>query len=223
MLIAIDTSTDWTGIALFDGTQILAEQVWRGKHYQSVELVPAIQRMFVKANVNPSQLTGVGVATGPGSFTGLRIGMSVAKGIALAQKLPIAGIPSLDVLSLAQPGLRRPMIAMIELGRGRFAWVRYIYKDRVWQAEHEIKLDDAKGIAATIKSPTYVVGDLNAETRQIMGRKWKTTQLASAALCVRRPAVLAELAWQKIKAEQADDPATLSPIYVHTLSNVPNL
>jgi len=40
---------------------------------------------------------------------------------------------------------------------------------------------------------------------------------------VRRPAVLAELAWQKIKAEQADDPATLSPIYVHTLSNVPNV
>jgi len=91
MLIAIDTSTDWTGIALFDGTQILAEQVWRGKHYQSVELVPAIQRMFVKANVSPTQLTGVGVATGPGSFTGLRIGMSVPKASALPQNLPTGG------------------------------------------------------------------------------------------------------------------------------------
>lgn len=223
MLLAIDTSTEWTGIALFDGTQILAEQVWRGKHYQSVELVPAIQNMFNKANVRPSELTGVAVATGPGSFTGLRIGMSVAKGIALALKLPIVGIPSLDILVAAQPGLRRPMIAMIALGRSRFAWIRYSYKKQTWQAEHEIQLDDAKAIAATIKSPMYVVGDLNAETRQIMGRKWKTTQLAPAALCVRRPAVLAELAWQKIKAGEADDPASLSPIYVHTLSNVPNL
>lgn len=223
MLIAIDTSTDWTGIALFDGTQMLAEQVWRGKHYQSVELVPAIQRMFCNANLSPNQLTGVGVATGPGSFTGLRIGMSVAKGIALAQKLPIVGIPSLDILSTAQPGLRRPMIAMIELGRGRFAWMRYTYKNRVWQAENELQLDDAKAIAQTIKSPIYVVGDLNTETRQILGRKWKTTQLAPASLCVRRPAVLAELAWQKIKAGEADDPAVLSPIYVHTLSNVPNV
>ena len=223
MLIAIDTSTDWTGIALFDGTQMLAEQVWKGKHYQSVELVPAIQRMFSKANLSPNQLTGVGVATGPGSFTGLRIGMSVAKGIALAQKLPIVGIPSLDILSSAQPGLRRPMIAMIELGRGRFAWMRYTYKNRAWQAENGLQLDDAKAIAQTIKSPIYVVGDLNTETRQILGRKWKTTQPAPASLCVRRPAVLAELAWQKIKAGEADDPAVLSPIYVHTLSNVPNV
>ena len=223
MLLAIDTSTDWTGIALFDGTQILAEQIWRGKHYQSVELVPAIQRMFSKSNVTPAQLSGVGVATGPGSFTGLRIGMSVAKGFALACKLPVVGIPSLDVLCAAQPGLRRPMIAMIELGRGRFAWIRYVYKNRDWQAEHDIQLGDAKAIAATIKSPIYVVGDLNVETRQILGRKWKTTQLASAAACVRRPAVLAELAWQKIKAGQEDDPALLSPIYVHTLSNVPNV
>ncbi|HQC64923.1 MAG TPA: hypothetical protein PK459_07485, partial [Anaerolineaceae bacterium] len=113
--------------------------------------------------------------------------------------------------------------AMIELGRGRFAWIRYVYKNRAWQAEHDIQLGDAKAIAATIKSPIYVVGDLNAETRQILGRKWKTTQLASAAACVRRPAVLAELAWQKIKAGQEDDPALLSPIYVHTLSNVPNV
>ena len=223
MIIAIDTSTDWTGIALFDGTQILAEQVWRGKHYQSVELVPSIQTLFNKSNVSPSQLSGVGVATGPGSFTGLRIGMSVAKGIALALKLPIVGIPSLDILATAQPGLRRPMIAMIALGRARFAWIRYTYKNQAWQPEHDVQLGDARAIAATIKSPMYVVGDLNAETRQIMGRKWKTTQLASAAMCVRRPAVLAELAWQKIKAGEVDDPALLSPIYVHTLSNVPNV
>ena len=223
MLIAIDTSTDWTGIALYDGTQILAEQVWRGKHYQSVELVPAIQTLFNKSNLTPSQLTGVAVATGPGSFTGLRIGMSVAKGIALALKCPIVGIPSLEILATAQPGLRRPMIAMIALGRARFAWMRYTWKNQAWQPEHDIRLDDAKAIAATIKSPIYVVGDLNAETRQILGRKWKTTQLAPAALCVRRPAVLAELAWQKIKTGEADDPATLSPIYVHTLSNVPNV
>lgn len=223
MLIAIDTSTEWTGIALYDGTQILAEQVCRGKHYQSVELVPAIQTLFNKSNISPSQLSGVAVATGPGSFTGLRIGMSVAKGIALALKLPIVGIPSLEILATAQPGLRRPMIAMIALGRSRFAWMRYTWKNQAWQPEHDIRLDDAKAIAATIKSPIYVVGDLNAEARQILGRKWKTTQLAPAALCVRRPAVLAELAWQKIKAGETDDPAALSPIYVHTLSNVPNV
>ena len=56
MLLAIDTSTDWTGIALFDGTQILAEQIWRGKHYQSVELVPAIKECLANRTLHQRNL-----------------------------------------------------------------------------------------------------------------------------------------------------------------------
>jgi len=84
-------------------------------------------------------------------------------------------------------------------------------------------VDDIRAMAATIKSPIYVVGEMNAEERQILGRKWKTARLAPPSLCLRRPAVLAELAWAKIQAGQADDAASLAPIYVHTLSNVPDL
>jgi len=106
MLLAIDTSTEWIGIALFNGTNVLAEQTWRSKNYHTVELIPAIKDMLTKTQTKPSSLTGVGVALGPGSFTGLRIGLSAAKGIALGQNLPVAGIPSLEILAAAQPGLR---------------------------------------------------------------------------------------------------------------------
>ncbi len=223
MLLAIDTSTEWIGIALFNGTNVLAEQTWRSKNYHTVELVPAIKEMLTKTQTKPSSLTGVGVALGPGSFTGLRIGLSAAKGIALGQNLPVAGIPSLEILAAAQPGLRRPMLAFLEVGRGRYAFVRYQYKQGSWQAVTDIIVDDIRGMAATIKSPTYVVGEMDAEERQILGRKWKTARLAVPSLCLRRPAVLAELAWAKIQAGQADDAASLAPIYVHTLSNVPDL
>lgn len=223
MLLAIDTSTEWIGIALFNGTNVLAEQIWRSKNYHTVELVPAIKEMLTKTQTKASSLTGIGVALGPGSFTGLRIGLSVAKGIALGQKLPMAGIPTLEILAAAQPGLRRPMLAFLEVGRGRYAYARYQYKQGSWQAITDIAVNDIRDMASTIKSPIYVVGDMDAEQRQILGRKWKTARLASPSLCLRRPAVLAELAWAKIQAGQADDAASLAPIYVHTLSNVPDL
>lgn len=221
MLVAIDTSTQWIGIALYDGTRVLAEHSWRSKNYHTVELIPAIADMLAKCQVRPDQLTGIGVALGPGSFTGLRIGLSAAKGLALGQNLPTAGVPSLDVLAASQPGLRRPMIALLEVGRGRYAWARYRYKNPNWGQISEIRVDDIKDIAATITSPVYVVGDMGAEERQIMGRKWKTSQLAPASQCVRRPSVLAELAWNKLQVGHADDVVSLSPIYVHTLSNLP--
>lgn len=223
MLLAIDTSTDRIGIALYNGTSIFAEQTWRSKNYHTVELVPAIKDLLVKTQTKVSSLTGVGVALGPGSFTGLRIGLSAAKGIALGQNLPLAGIPSLEILAAGQPGLRRPMLAFLQVGRGRYAYARYQYRDGGWQAASEVKVDDIRGLAATIQSPIYVVGEMDAEERQVLGRKWKTARLASPGFCLRRPAILAELAWAKIQAGQADDPASLAPIYVHTLSNVPNL
>jgi len=223
MLLAIDTSTDRIGIALYNGTSIFAEQTWRSKNYHTVELVPAIKDLLVKTQTKVSSLTGVGVALGPGSFTGLRIGLSAAKGIALGQNLPLAGIPSLEILAAGQPGLRRPMLAFLQVGRGRYAYARYQYRDGGWQAASEVKVDDIRGLAATIQSPIYVVGEMDAEERQVLGRKWKTARLATPGFCLRRPAILAELAWAKIQAGQADDPATLTPIYVHTLSNVPDL
>ena len=223
MLLAIDTSTEWIGIALFNGSNVLAEQMWRSKNYHTVELIPAIKEMLTKTQTKASSLTGVGVALGPGSFTGLRIGLSAAKGIALGQNLPVVGIPSLEILAAAQPGLRRPMLAFLEVGRGRYAYARYQNKQGSWQAISEITVNDIRAMAATIKSPTYVVGEMDVEERQILGRKWKTAKLASPSLCLRRPAVLAELAWAKIQAGQADDAASLAPIYVHTLSNVPEL
>ncbi|MFZ3070598.1 MAG: hypothetical protein WA110_05710, partial [Anaerolineaceae bacterium] len=70
MLLAIDTSTEWIGLALFDGTRILCEQTWRSQNYHTTELVPAIADMFTRTRIKRSDLTGLGIALGPGSFTG---------------------------------------------------------------------------------------------------------------------------------------------------------
>lgn len=223
MLLAIDTSTEWIGLALTDGSQILYEHTWKSHNFHTTELVPAISAIFPRTNVKRSDLTGLGIAIGPGSFTGMRIGMSVCKGMALALNLPVAGIPSLDILAAGQPVLRRPLIALLKVGRGRYAHARYVAKNGDWQRDEEIQVHTPKEIAATITSPVYVCGEMGPEERQILGRKWKTARLGSGAQNLRRPAVLAELAWKQLKDNKPDEAATLSPIYVHTLSNVPEV
>ena len=97
MILAIDTSTQWMGIALLQDAQILYEKVWRTKRRHTVELAPAIQEAVQDCGLQIKELEAIGVALGPGSFTSLRIGLAVAKGLALTQRAPVIGIPSLDI------------------------------------------------------------------------------------------------------------------------------
>ena len=96
MLLAIDTATRYASIALYDDAGIVAEQSWRSENNHSVEVMPAIERLLSLQQLSPEDLTALAVAQGPGSFTGLRIGMSIAKGFCLALDIPIIAIPTLD-------------------------------------------------------------------------------------------------------------------------------
>src|ERR671930_363849 len=73
LLLALDTSTDWASVALFDGRDVLAEETWRAQRRHGDELFPAIDRVLVSTRTAMSSVTRVAVATGPGSFTGLRV------------------------------------------------------------------------------------------------------------------------------------------------------
>src|SRR5512142_1346094 len=103
MLLAVDTSTSWIGLALYDGVRVLGEMTWQSPSHHTVELSPGINELMQRCNVRTTDLQALGVAIGPGSFTALRIGLSVVKGMALALRIPVIGIPTLDALAAAQP------------------------------------------------------------------------------------------------------------------------
>jgi len=83
-ILALDTATRMASIALYDGERVHSEETWHSERNHTVELMPSLVRLLERQRVSPQELTGVVVALGPGSFTGLRIGLSVAKGLALA-------------------------------------------------------------------------------------------------------------------------------------------
>ncbi|GAB4504377.1 MAG: tRNA (adenosine(37)-N6)-threonylcarbamoyltransferase complex dimerization subunit type 1 TsaB [Anaerolineales bacterium] len=228
MLLAMDTSTSFMGLALYDGSQVLGEMTWRSRAHHTVELAPAAADLLQRIGANVSDLRALGVALGPGSFTSLRVGLAFAKGLALARRLPLLGVPTLDVVAAALEVQNLPLAAVLQAGRGRLALGWYQAVDGAWQAQSEPQVTTADNLAESIHKPTLVCGELSAEERQRLARKRTNVRLASPAQCLRRPAILAELAWERwmiLGSKQAgaeSDAAALTPIYLHIANPIPS-
>ena len=214
MLLAVDTSTSVVGLALYDGDNVLGEMMWTTKQHHTTELTPALSGLLKRCGVTMSMVNALGVAIGPGSFTSLRVGLSLIKGIALARSLPVMGIPTLDVIAAAQPLAKQPLVAVLQAGRTRVAYSVYKSNKKEWQAEGGVRSGTLDELLNEIESPTLMAGEVTSDERKKIS-KIKKVQLASPVLCVRRPAVLADLAWIRWQDNDVDDVATLAPIYLH--------
>jgi len=227
MLLAIDTSTRTAGVAVYDGVHVLGEVVWFSQDHHTVELAPVIDLMLSRGGIAASDLKAVAVALGPGSFTGLRIGIALAKGMALGGRLDLVGVPTLDILAAAQPVQEIPLVAVLQAGRGRLAVEWYHVEEASetvpphWKADGKLQVMDAHALSGKIHMPTFVCGELDADERQVLARKWKNVLLASPAESLRRPSYLAELGWRRWLNRQIEDPASLSPLYLHIGEAIP--
>lgn len=221
MLLALDTSTSWISLALFDGTAMRYEATWESQHHHTIEVAPAVDRLFSQTGIRYHDLTGLAVAMGPGSFTSLRIGVAFIKGMSLALNIPVAGLPSLDVIAKAQPLDEHPMIAVLHAGRQRLACGTYMVEGDTWVAQDEPMVIDAKALVKTIESPTLICGELSQEARAIIGRRWKNAIIAPPEHCLRRAGFLAALGWARLQAGDVDDPVSLAPIYLSTAPAIP--
>jgi tRNA threonylcarbamoyladenosine biosynthesis protein TsaB len=221
VLLALDTSTRSIGVALYDSDHVISESVWISVDHHTVELAPGVEETLHRAGVSREELQALAVATGPGSFTGLRIGLALAKGMALALHIPLVGIPTLDALAASQPLQAAYLVTVLLAGRGRLATSWYEVENGAWQHTGEIIVLTVEELSKRIQHPTQVCGELTGEERRTLARKRRNVLLASPAQSVRRPSYLAELAWQRWQAGQVDDPATLAPRYLHYNEPIP--
>lgn len=215
MLLALDTSTQTTGIALYDEPVIIGEMTWRTSSHHTVELAPAVVDLMQRCAVKPAELAAIAVALGPGSFTSLRIGLALAKGLALSLSIPIIGVPTFEFQAAQQPLAAEPMFTVLPAGRSRMAIQEYSSSSGSWQPLDDARVMTPEEISERISGPTRICGEMGAAERQVIGRKWKNAMIAAPALSMRRPAVLAELAWKRWKEGSVDDPIQLAPIYLH--------
>jgi len=217
MLLALDTATRYASVALYDASGVVSERSWRSEGKHSVEVLPAVADMLAQARLASASLEAVAVTKGPGSFTGLRIGMSIAKGLCLALEIPIIGIPTLDVITYAvgDPGSR--VVAVLEAGRGRICVATYHYEQGLPVQEGEIELVQASEWVVQAQEPLLITGEISADLAERLLQQPDAENMAISSLAgsLRRAGYLAELAWDRLQAGSVDDLDTLSPIYLH--------
>jgi tRNA threonylcarbamoyladenosine biosynthesis protein TsaB len=219
MLLAVDTSTAQVGLALYDGVQVIAEYAWRSSRRHTVELAPAIADLLNRCGLTMDDVHAVGVALGPGSFTSLRVGLALVKGLALSRHIPLIGIPTLDILAHAQPASKHLLICAIQAGRGRFAVGVYKSSRKGWQAQGQARVVRLEALVDEVESSSILCGEFSAE--EIQKIKNENVELVPPARSLRRPAILAEMAWARWQAGDVDDEASLAPIYLHTDGSLP--
>ncbi len=228
MLLAIDTATDWASIALYDEEEecVLHEETWWARRQHTTSLMPRIDAAFHSLSLMPSTLSGVVVAIGPGSYTGLRVGLSLAKGLSLALDVPLVGIPTLDVVAYPHRERNEYVCAIIQAGRTRVCWAIYPpgRSTTPLNGYHLTGVEEVVRATQELRKQIYVCGEVTPTVRQVfeisLGDQVKVGTPADG---LRRGAYLAELGLQAFDKGRADDPATLAPIYLrHPETTVPS-
>jgi tRNA threonylcarbamoyladenosine biosynthesis protein TsaB len=157
MLLAVDTSTAQVGLALYDGARVVGEFAWRSGQRHTVELAPAISDLLARCGVTMDEVQALGVALGPGSFTSLRVGLALVKGLAFGRHIPLIGIPTLDILAHPQPALQLPLLCAIQAGRGRFAFGVYKSSRKGWQAQGPARVVSLEALMAEAHESSHGV------------------------------------------------------------------
>jgi tRNA threonylcarbamoyladenosine biosynthesis protein TsaB len=217
MLLAIDTATRMAGLALYDPERglVLGEETWYSADSHTVELTPRLVRMLAQQGLAPSDLAGLVVSLGPGSYTGLRIGLSVAKGLSLSLGLPLVGVPTLDVVAEPHKSQRLPICALLQAGRRRFCAGHYVRKRGRWRRQGPYQLATLDEICDQVAEPTLFCGEIEAShADHIRQRLALNVTVATPAASLRRAAHLAELGWQRLARGDVQDASQLSPIYL---------
>ena len=218
MLLALDTATQRASIALHDGTTLRAECTWEASNRHTVTLLPHVVQLLANSDLTAEDITAIGVCIGPGSYTGVRIGVSVAKGLASARKLPLVGITTLDILAAAQPEDDRMLYPIFAAGRKRVGYARYRYREAGpgetgWQSETGVQVVTWRQFAEQLDLPAIVVGEIEPAGREALRPLFGRVEIPQPALHLRRAGYLADIAWRRLRANQVDAPSALLPLY----------
>jgi tRNA threonylcarbamoyladenosine biosynthesis protein TsaB len=125
MLLAIDTSTRYGGVAIRDDGRILSSQTWLSTQNHTVELMPAIRELLDNVGISIKEMEGIAIALGPGGFSALRVGLSVAKGLAIATDIPTVGVKTLEAEAYPHAARGIPICPSLPAGRSQVAWALF--------------------------------------------------------------------------------------------------
>jgi tRNA threonylcarbamoyladenosine biosynthesis protein TsaB len=213
MILAIDTSSDVAGVALAGPDIVLGEIVWTGRASHSSLLTPSIERVLSANGVRVSSVDSIAVASGPGSFSGLRVGISAAKGLALALDIPLAGVGTLDIIAWQVSPLASSVVAVLPAGRGQVYGARYVGQGPEWERVTGPDIQTIESLAAELDG-ALLAGDAAGTVAAAAPESVSVPRIAPPAWNLRRPGFLAELGGLYFRSGGPDQRDRLEPLYL---------
>ncbi|TET16692.1 MAG: tRNA (adenosine(37)-N6)-threonylcarbamoyltransferase complex dimerization subunit type 1 TsaB [Dehalococcoidia bacterium] len=215
MQLAIDTSTDTASLALVQDSEVLAELTWRCEQNHTIELLPRLADLLSRTKLRLQSISCIMVAKGPGSFNGLRVGISTAKGLAFSLGIPMVGISTLEVEAYQHAETNLPICPVFNAGRGEIATAIYQMKRNKWRQITGKHITTVETLCSQTTTKTIFCGEFVASIAGQLRKQLKQRAIIpSSTARLRRASFLAELGQQRLEAGSYDNPATLHPLYL---------
>ncbi|WP_279018748.1 MULTISPECIES: tRNA (adenosine(37)-N6)-threonylcarbamoyltransferase complex dimerization subunit type 1 TsaB [Megasphaera] len=217
MLLAIETSSLVSSVALLHEDTLRAELTIQARLTHSEQLMPHIADMLDKASVKKSQIDGVAVAVGPGSFTGLRIGLATAKGLSFAWNVPIVGVTTPVSLAWNFVGVSDRICTLIDAQKGNVYAGVYRWDRTTLTTEKEIYIAPRTEVLDTLEQegqPVVFCGDGSLKGRKDIEGRSPLFRMAPPTMVIPRAGSVALAANVRFATGDYDDCMTLTPSYL---------
>lgn len=219
-VLAVESSTMTGAVALLDGDRAVAEYRLNIEMTHSERLLPAVDHLLTTARVQLADVDGFAVAIGPGSFTGLRIGVSTVKSLAFATGRPLRGVPTLDALAWTLPFAAVPLCPLLNARKGEVYAALYrtdggrLERLSDYRALSPARLG-AELAAEPSRGPVVFLGDGAVAYRDVLLRALGAQAwFAPPSHGIPSAVTVADLARVALSRGEADDPERLVPLYV---------
>lgn len=216
-ILGIDTATLVSGVALATPDKLLAELTLQTKKTHSELLLPHIEQIIAMAGVTKQELTAIAVSLGPGSFTGLRIGLGTAKALAYALNIPLVGVPTLAALAYSCPVPGCILAPMLDAQKGNVYQALYRWKNDALEEMEPAKVlpfaEALSGLAA-LEQPVLILGEGAVMHREAIVASNSQVAAAKMHVVMPRAASVAALGHQLLADGARHDAMLLEPLYI---------
>ena len=222
MLLAIDTSTAYAGVLLWENDRPVYSLAWRSTYNHTSQLMPAVQQALQQAGITPRELEAIAVALGPGGFSALRVGISAAKGLALPWGTPLVGVGTLETEAYPYAETGGLVCPLLNIGRRDMAWACYQSIDGSWRKTRDEEITPNADLPTTLPTDAIICGEGTLTAAAILGESDThfphVMDYPGPSL---RLWALARLASERLQQGQIDDATSLQPLYLRKPSITP--
>ena len=219
MELSIDTSTRYASVGLSQEGKILAEYSWVSRQNHSVELLPAAEHLLKTTSISLEDVDCIILATGPGGFSALRVGMSTAKGLGVSLGIPLVAINTLDIEAYPYRGLGLPVCSILDVGRGEMAAAAFTGDKDSWIKTNEDRIVTSDDLCSSIMETTLFCGEgISVYSAVLQGGLGDKAVIAEQSLPTRKPGALSQMGYLRFELGEVDDIYALEPLYLRSPS-----